>query len=319
MSSAMNQARLAASYAAAVEVMKERAVSFYGAFRHLPSDRFHAVVADYDFCRAADDVSDEVTEGAAQSAPMAQKTLDRLEHLIRALHQHEGAKTSDMSDWPWAAALADTLRQFDLPLSPFLAQLDGQRRDIRFEGIRTTDDLLDYARLVAGSVGLMLLPLLAKDKQAASDPSLMKACEDLGIGMQITNILRDVGEDLRLRNRVYLPLALLRGAEITLKELRHLAHHQGKEPPRIPERFIRLWERLADIANPCYKGIEGKLCQFHEHSRLPLLAAARSYRAIADAVRQEGYNCFTTRCYTSDAQRAAILQDAAHTISQLSC
>ena len=141
MSSGMSQARLAASYAAAVEVMKERAVSFYGAVRHLPSDRFHAVVAVYAFCRAADDVSDEVTVGAALSAPMAHKTLDRLEHLIRALHPHAGAKTADMSDWPWAAALADTLRQFDLPLSPFLAQLDGQRRDIRFEGIRTTDDL----------------------------------------------------------------------------------------------------------------------------------------------------------------------------------
>ncbi len=309
------QIGLDASYATALNIMKDRAVSFYQAFSMLPEDRFRAVAAVYAFCRTADDIADSIHPEDADSALVR---LDRLEALLCKLYKENGSEGLSPAP-PWLPAFADSVRRFSLPLAPFLNQLAGQRMDILGHSVRNTEQLLRYARLVAGSVGLMLLPMLAQNQEAAGLPALKQACEELGIAMQITNILRDVGEDLRLRGRLYLPLQLLKEHRLTPQELSALACHKGPDSPPVPQAFIHLWEGLAVLADRFYQGIEPCLCFIHPDCRSPLLAAARSYQAIADAVRAERYDCFTRRCYTSQETRRAILKAAHEQVRQLSC
>lgn len=311
---------LAASYEAALQVMQERAVSFYAAFSMLPEDRFRAVAAVYAFCRAADDIADQSQPGDRDSAL---QQIARLEALLWGLYKGKGSAAGKAGNqdlhYPWLPAFEDALRRFSLPIAPFLNQLAGQRMDIHFAGIPNTEGLIRYGRLVAGSVGLMLLPMLARDRETARRPDLMAACEDLGIGMQITNILRDVGEDLRLRGRIYLPRDLMREHQLTREELLALAYHAGQDPPPVPQGFVRLFEGLSSLADGFYQGIAPCLCLIHPACRTPLLAAARSYQAIAGAVRDTGYNCFTRRCYTRKEQRGDLYHAAQVQVQQLSC
>ena len=317
----VDDSSLAVSFTAALDIMKARAVSFYSAFSMLPADRFQAVAAVYAFCRFADDAADSLQPGEAERAL---DQLARLEGLVQRLYQakegqDEGLLEQAGDQLLWLPAFAANIRRFGLPPGPFLDQLAGQRWDIRFTSIQDTDQLIRYARLVAGSVGLMLLPMLARDREAAGHPGLRKACEELGIAMQITNILRDVGEDLRLRGRLYLPLDLLRAQGLEQEQLLALAHSTAAGSPAIPQAFIRLWETLAALADRFYQPIASWLCFLHPACRAPLLAAAHSYRAIADAVRAEGYNCFSRRCYTSQETRRAIFRQAALQVQGLNC
>ncbi len=295
------------SYDAAVAIMKARAVNFHHAFRFLPKARFRGVAALYAFCRAADDISD------GDAAGDAMERLDALEKVIVRFFEagrKPGCEPVGFEGAPWWAALEDAIVRFDVPVESFLRQIEGQRMDAAFGGIRDADELVRYARLVAGSVGTMLLPLLSQDGINARNPEFIRACENLGVGMQITNILRDVGEDLRLRNRIYLPADMLDAHGISREQLMALAFESEESLPSVPQGFIGLWEALAQMAEPYYRDYENWLCHFHPACRVPLVAAARIYRAIADAVRAASYDCFTRRCYTSAQTRDQIVKEA---------
>ena len=310
-----------AAYAAAVATMQSRAVSFHQAFSQLPAARFRGVAALYAFCRHADDLVDQAGGGAAVDRALL--SLDELEADVHGLDVSGAAGRAapnggGRETLPWWPAFAATVRRHQIPLDSFLRQIEGQRMDAGLRDIDTVAHLLDYCRLVAGSVGVMMLPLLADDTTDVRDPGLIKACEDLGVGMQITNILRDVGEDLRLRNRVYLPADLRARHGVLRSSLEHLAAREsdGGAEHQIPPGFIALWEELATLAEPYYQAYEGWIGAFHPGCRVPLAAAALSYRAIADAVREAAHDCFTRRGYTSAETRAQCLAQARQLVAQ---
>jgi phytoene synthase len=309
------QTTLRTSYDAAEAIMKERARSFYQAFHRLPEERFRGVAALYAFCRYADDAVDLIGESKKKSTAI--QLLRVLEKRLRRLYASEAGLVDDdpclcPENQLWRYAFEDTVRRFRIPIASFLRQIEGQRMDAQFHDIRTGEELITYCRLVAGSVGTMMLPLLAQDEADTENPEFVAACENLGIGMQITNILRDVGEDLRTRNRLYLPAELLAAHGLKRSELEALALRETDAPveTEIPKSFIALWEQLAQLADGYYLDYEKWLFRFHPGCRIPLIAAALSYRAIADAVRKEGYNCFTKRCYTSAETRAFLYAEA---------
>mgnify|MGYP001057885623 CR=1 FL=1 len=320
--------RLEASYQLADSIMKDRATSFYQAFGNLPKDRFRGVAAIYAFCRFADDTIDAVGEPGAHSLDEARKILDQLESAVLAIHSYSG----DVSDqqifarlkaaddaWLWWAAFEDTVRRYTIPLDRFINQIDGQRMDADFNDIRDDSELVLYGRRVAGSVGTMLLPLLADDGRDTDDEGWIEACENLGVGMQITNILRDVGEDLRARNRVYLPETRMTEYGVSRDVIERLSCHKDPKTTAtlIPQSFIDMWESLATLADQYYAAYESYLSWFHPNCRVALVAAALSYRAIADAVRKDKYNCFSSRCYTSAATRAALVLEAKRRVKRL--
>ena len=117
-----------------------------------------------------------------------------------------------------------------------LEQIDGQKSDINFKIIEDKDDLIRYCKKVAGTVGLMLALMLKGDK---ADSRYESICEDLGIAMQITNILRDIGEDLRNRNRIYIPQTLMKEYRVTRKELEDLS-----TLPTVKQNGIHFFNRI---------------------------------------------------------------------------
>ncbi len=324
------------SYADAMSIMRDRATSFYQAFHYLPEDRFKAVAAVYAFCRYADDTVDAATEygldGLTSDQLLAKSTamrhaLEELNALDRFLDQmavisdqhSENSPEIFRSSEAWKPAFMDTVRHFSIPIGSFRAQIRGQRTDADFKDCETVADLIEYSRLVAGSVGMMMLPILAAEDTDVNDPALVTACENLGIGMQITNILRDIGEDLRTRNRVYLPARLLTKYGLARIDLERAVREGIAAAWDNSKRkaFISLWEELSTLADTYYQDYEAQLRSFHPASRLPLVAAAKAYHAIADAVRENAYDCISRRCYTTCEKREEMILEAQRIVGSI--
>lgn len=318
-SPAPSNQRLAESFEAAEAIMREQAVSFYQAFSSLPPERFRAVTAVYAFCRYADDVVDEA---GASTLPLLQDLEREIHHLYHGDTWTEDSadKTPGIaSDKPWWDAFASSIATYHVREADLLMQIKGQRMDAHFHDLESVEELVEYARLVAGSVGRVLVPILVKDSAVIGNDDFMRACESLGVAMQITNILRDVGEDIRERDRVYIPRRLMAKFAVTRTELEELsAPKQAGLPanaantvdePDIPQGFLDLWEDLAALADSYYLPYEQWISAFDESARVPLLCAAKLYQAIEQAVRDQHYNCFTRRCYTDATTREAIVRD----------
>lgn len=299
---------LESSYRVADTIMCERAVSFYGAFRFLPEARFRSVTALYAFCRHADDLVDTVS--GQDAGVYALEKLDIIEKAVRALVAGDEMPAHDYPAW-WPA-FSETVIEYSVPLGSLLAQLEGQRSDLDFQDLQTLDDLINYGRLVAGSVGTMMVPLLVNEDVDSQNPNFIAACENLGIAMQITNILRDVGEDLRTRDRVYLPSDMLKRYGVSRSELKHLSLMPAGTDitNHIPEGFTKIWEELATTADALYREYLLMLSHFHPDCRLPLVMSQLTYQAIAEEIRRSGYNCLTIRNYTTNEQRLSLLNDA---------
>jgi 15-cis-phytoene synthase len=174
------------------EVTRTEAENFYYGIRLLPADKRRAMCALYAFARRVDDIGDG-------ELPDEEK-LRRLE----AERERVRAPATDSGD-PVIAALAYTRERFPLPLASCADLIDGVEMDVRGTEYETFDDLVVYCRRVAGSIGRLSLAIFG----AADLERAMPLADDLGVAMQITNILRDVRED-RARGRVYLPAEDLR-------------------------------------------------------------------------------------------------------------
>lgn len=306
-----NHTLLQESYGIAEEIMKQRAKSFYLAFSNLPNELFLGVAALYAFCRHADDTVDFGVEQNYKEK--AKKELDFLESQINEIYNDDfHTKNMQENNYPWWSAFYETIKKYKVPKDSFLNQIKGQRQDLDFVDIQTQDSLIEYSRLVAGSVGTMMMPLLISEPQHNEDAKCIKACENLGVAMQITNILRDVGEDLRLRNRVYLPAQMLANKCVDRTTLENLAFCDEKHfsTSLIPTSFINVWEELADLADKYYLQIKEFIHIFNPVCRFSLMLAALSYQAIADEVRKQNYNCFTKRCYINNETKELIIKKA---------
>lgn len=199
----MNTA-LAPAYRAVQEVTRHHAKSFYFSSHVLgPADR-RAAYALYAFLRRLDDLVDE-TEGPHQAA----QALAGASWLVRELFRRPRTPASVLSvAWPFGLdeleAIQDTLRRYRFEERWFEALLLGLATDLHHPRFERTEELFTYCDRVAGAVGLMLLPILGVEDARAHGPAVA-----LGRAMQLTNVLRDVGEDLD-RGRRYLPAFELR-------------------------------------------------------------------------------------------------------------
>lgn len=271
-------------YAYCEKIIKKHSKSFYYAFSQLPKEKAQAIYAIYAFCRRADDSVDLAGDQKEQ--------LQALDQLEEELALFEEGKAIDHPLW---RALTDVFKRYDMSCKPFYYQLTGQRMDITFEVPQTLEDVEEYSFYVAGSVGVMLLPVIASE----TDKDLKEMAVQLGVAMQLTNILRDIGEDYQTNNRVYLPENEMRAENYSLKQL---------EQQLINADFIRIWEKIAQRAEELYDSVEQQFMYFDEDSRLPVQLSARIYRGILDAVRENGYDCFTKRNFVSAKNMKRIYQ-----------
>ncbi|MER2262209.1 MAG: phytoene/squalene synthase family protein [Psychrobacillus sp.] len=274
------------------EVIKKNSRSFYFAFRQLPEDKANAVFAIYTFCRRADDSVDENGSKVRQK-----EELDRLKKELQLFEKGEEIQH------PMWLALRDVFNRYNMNIEPFYEQLEGQRMDLDFTEPLTLKELKKYSYYVAGTVGLMLLPVLAQD----SSIDLTEQAISLGIAMQITNILRDIGEDYQKKNRIYIPQSLLSSELYSVYDLKNATINSG---------FVRIWELLAHHAEDLYDNFFDSIFYFDEDSRFQVLLAAKIYRGILNAVRKNNYDCFHVKNYVSPTEMQKIHQAARFVVNR---
>jgi phytoene synthase len=280
----VSRASLERSYARAERTTAVWARSFHFASRFLPREKRRAVFALYDYCRHADNLVDLRGE---RSKHEAREDLAALAATVRALH---AGRAVVGERW---LALGDTFRRFAVPLDPLVELLDGLAMDLDEVAYPDFATLHRYCRLVAGGVGLMLGPVLGATSDRFREPGI-----GLGIAMQLTNVLRDVAEDLEA-GRVYLPADELArfGVDRTALERRVVTSEF-----RAFMRFqITRARRLFAEADPVVSLFP------QDGSRLTVRLLQRTYAGILDGIERLGYDVFRARAYVSGTRKLMIL------------
>lgn len=265
------------------QVIEQYSKTFYKAFSKVKNKhKRKAIYAVYAFCRRADDVVD------------IDKDKIKLEKLTRELDMF--VTKGKTPNFMWRSLKRHTKTYYQgFDYKPFYDMIKGQEMDLDFKVYETLEDLLDYCYHVAGTVGLMLTPILSFEEK----DNLIDFSINLGYAMQITNILRDIGEDYR-NGRVYLPQSMM--AQANYK-------HEDLSSGKINDRFIGLFEKLAKVAEDHFDQSLKDINLFKEDAKLPLALSIILYRAILDQVRENGYDVFKKRAVVSDEKKKAIIEN----------
>ncbi|KAH7291863.1 hypothetical protein KP509_29G038900 [Ceratopteris richardii] len=186
------------------------------------------------------------------------------------------------------AALADTVRKFPVDIQPFRDMIEGMRTDLVKSRYETFDELYLYCYYVAGTVGLMSVPVMGIAPQSkATTESVYNAALALGIANQLTNILRDVGEDAR-RGRIYLPRDEL--AQFGLCEDDIFAGI-------VTDKWRAFMKDQIKRARMFFDEAEKGVVELDKDSRWPVWASLILYRQILDSIEVNDYDNFTKRAY----------------------
>ncbi|MEN9207788.1 MAG: phytoene synthase [Gloeomargarita sp. GMQP_bins_120] len=265
---------LAQAYAACERLTATYAKTFYlGTLLMAPAKR-RAVWAVYAWCRRTDELVD---------GPQGQQTsLSTLQAWEQRLECTFAGQPQDLYD----LALYAATREFPLEIQPFRDMIAGQRMDLCQRRYRTFAELETYCYRVAGTVGLMSLAIMGTPQQ---DESVRQAAIALGIANQLTNILRDVGEDWQ-RGRIYLPLEELTAFSYTVQELKRGV---------INGAWRRLMQFQIARARDYFRRAEPGVNQLCADARWPVWTALINYRRILDQIERNDYDVFNRRAYVS--------------------
>jgi phytoene synthase len=187
-----------------------RKTSFYYSFLVLPADQRHAIITVWDVCRAVDDAVDEAPSAVGGYGSGPEAVAFWRSELARC---YDGVPPLTVQ----GQRLQPCITRFDLPRAAFDDVIDGVAMDLDTTRYQTFEDLCQYCRRVASAVGLICIRIFGCRNPRASDYAL-----NLGIALQLTNILRDVKDDLE-RGRVYVPLEDLQRFGCTVDDLRAAA------------------------------------------------------------------------------------------------
>ncbi len=286
-----------ASYDECRRVAKNAASNFYYAFFLLPEPKRRALCALYAFMRLVDDVSDdsgsaklEAQRGAVLDATMAAKRagIARWRALVDA------AYAGETSAHPILPAFADTCERFGIPARYFHDLVSGAEMDLTVASYPTFDRLREYCYRVAGTVGLTCIHVFG-----FRDPRAPDLAERFGIAFQLTNILRDLREDLE-SGRVYLPGEDLESFGIARGEL------AGPLTPKL----AKLLNFEADRAWQFYSEGRELIGLIDRDSRAALWALARTYSSLLARIEAGGFDVFTSRVRLTTPEKLGILARA---------
>ena len=242
--------------------------SFYYSFLFLPPERRRAITAFYAFCREVDDVVDECTDVAVARTKLAWWRTE-----VAALY-------AGQAHHPVAQALAPVVTSFRLPQERLQEIIDGMEMDLTQRRYANFDALKLYCHRVAGVVGLLSAEIFGY-----TDPRTLEYAEDLGMAFQLTNIIRDVGEDAR-RDRVYLPLDELARFNVPVADIMHA---------RATAEFRQLMEFQYGRALEYYSAAFAALPASDRKAQRPGLVMAAIYRAVLAEIRADGMPVLTQR------------------------
>jgi phytoene synthase len=237
--------------------------SFYYSFLFLPPERRRAITALYAFCREVDDTVDETSDQSVARIKLAW-WRNEVTQMVSGTPTH-----------PVMLALQPHLAVYDLKQEHLLAIIDGMEMDLDQSRYLDYPNLKKYCWHVAGVVGILSASIFG-----VTTPQTLKYAETLGLAFQLTNIIRDVGEDAR-KGRIYLPVNELQQFNVTAADLLNARHS---------EKFEALMKFQADRAQKLYDDAFALLPKEDRRAQRPGLMMAAIYRTLLDEVERDGFH-----------------------------
>jgi phytoene synthase len=242
--------------------------SFYYSFLFLPPERRRAITALYAFCREVDDVVDECSD-----ASLARTKLDWWRTEVARLAAGDPQHPVTRALAPLAAAYAITPQRLN-------EIIDGMQMDLEQSRYLDFAGLSRYCYHVAGVVGILAAGIFGY-----RDPKTLEYAETLGTAFQLTNIIRDVGEDAR-KNRIYLPMDELKRFEVPASDILNA---------RRTDAFVALMNFQADRAEGYYERAFAALPAEDRKAQRPGLVMAAIYRTLLAEIRADGFKVLSER------------------------
>lgn len=275
------------------QVTAKYSKTFYLGTLLMPRSKRQAIWAIYDWCRRTDELVD-----GPQAQFTTPETLDRWEDQLEAVFAGQPTDNPDV-------ALVDTIKRYPIGIQPFRDMIEGQRMDLYRSRYQTFEELELYCYRVAGTVGLMTSPVLGYNTKTASTPWSnrdvnAKPTEEaiaLGIANQLTNILRDVGEDAQ-RGRIYLPLEDLALFNYTEEDL-----FNGV----VDERWREIMRFEIQRARKFYQAAERGIRGLNPDARWPVWSALMLYQGILDVIERNDYDVFNKRAFVPKIEKLRYL------------
>lgn len=265
-------------------VIKQYAKSFYYSARLFPQSTKWATYAVYAFCRYVDNIVDNPRN---RTESELRKELDRIREELELVYRY------GESEHPALGAFAYIANRYKIPKELSLELIAGAEMDLSIDRYETFDDLYVFAYRVAAVVGLMMTHVMGYDGREET----LKGAEELGIGMQLTNILRDVSEDLE-RGRIYIPKEDMDKFGLTETEL---------SAQLFTPKVKKLMEFQVARAKTYYDSSYPLIDKLSKESQFAIYSASKIYGSILDEIEKNGFNPFVGRAFVTSSQKTKIV------------
>jgi phytoene synthase len=262
---------------------KHYSKSFYLSTKLLPAERRKATYALYGFCRYADNIIDVPRDRTKKELTV------EIDNLAKEL---QTAYRTGESEHPVLKPFVATALKYGIPVEYPLDLLKGVTMDLYIKRYETMDDLKLFCYRVASTVGLMMTHVLGYENEDA-----FGYAKDLGMAMQLTNILRDVKEDKDL-GRIYLPQEVMRTFGVSENDIML---------ERPTDNLINMLKYIADEAHGYFESAHPGIPMLRRESQYAIYSASRIYRGILHKIEEAGYNPFPQRAFVSKHRKLAIL------------
>lgn len=277
------------AYAHCRSITRQHAKTFYMATRFLPNHKQRSIFAIYGLCRYLDDLVDESEDLINNKKISHLEVEERLDGFRNKLiNTYQGLEQED----PILIAFSDTLNKFDISIELPLLLMDGVMTDLTKMRYNNFKELYDYSYKVASVVGLMTSEVFGYKNSKALEHAV-----DLGIAMQLTNILRDVGEDL-VKGRIYLPAEDLNKFGVSEDDL--FSHNKSV-------RFVELMKFQIDRARRYYESADIGIPILSRDSRLPVCLARENYSRILSKIEDNDYDVFNRRAFLNSTEKLSMV------------
>lgn len=275
------------SYESCRRITEIYAKTFYFGTKFFTEDKQKAVWAIYAWCRRLDDIVDKPRKETGSLRAELSEWQRRLNDIF------EHGRAWDNLD----LALLDTVKNYPtLSIVPFQDMIKGMVMDLDQNRFETFEELYIYCYRVAGTVGLMTMPVMGVAEGSTYEEALEPALA-LGVALQLTNILRDVGED-RVRQRIYLPQEDLRRFNVSEQSL-----FRGVKD----EKYVAMTKFQIERAREWYRLAEDGIDMLAEDARLPVRASLDMYSSILNKIEDNDYDNFNKRAYTAKWEKLMML------------
>ena len=264
----------------AKEISKKSKSSFYYAFNLLPNEKRDAMNTVYAFCRQTDDIIDEGNEPDEM----------KYEKLHKWRVEFEKAFNGN-SEYLLLNKLANTISKFNIPLDPFFDLLKGMEMDLQRKTYLTFDDLVVYCYRVASTVGLMCIEIFGYKNKSAKDFAI-----DLGIALQLTNILRDVKKDAK-NGRVYLPQEDLKRFSLTENDIYLNSYNSN---------FVSMMQYEVERAKSYFERATNELDLDDKPSMFAARAMQHIYYKLLKKISDANYDVYSNNIRVSNFEKIGI-------------